>query len=823
MATADTIKQYYVNILQRDPTATESSYWTATVDSGALTLNQVRDSLASGSEATTYVDQIIRIYQAAFGRKPDVTGIDGWTDQLRADATALSKIAAGFVNSTEWKNRYGDNTVNPAVLQALYQNVLGRTGSAAEIDAWMKTGQSMTQILIGFSNSAEFTEAARPSILALKQAAGDVATSALNTVYTGSGALFDPAAGTGKTYALTTTTDNLVGTNGNDVFNASTGLSADGSTAIATTNALDTIDGGAGVDTLNIENTGAKNTLTGTFKNVENLTFIGAGNVNGNAAVDVSTFSGTIKLSQTGDTAVTLNNVTGQSIALDRVADTTDVTVALGATQASASLSNVGALGDAKFSIAGAKLETVNLSTDKTAAGKTITVDDTGNTTKTANIAASGAAAVVVNSTALENVSVTGAGLVTLTAGTAPSKTLSSVGSTGGVTYAVNLVAQQFTGGAGKDTVQFGATTKAQTLGAGDDTATIAADLGTGGSIDAGDGTDTLKMTATLAASLDDNDKFNAKVSNFEKLSVTAATNETLNLANLDGLNYVVEAGNGNGLVINGMTSGGTFEFSDASTATTVNIKDAAAGTADVINVKLSAAGSFNAGTLTSADVETVNINSDDTAASPAKDGSVIHTVVLTADKATKVVVSGDAAVNLTLTGSTKVATIDASTNEAGITTNLSVTSGITLTGTAKADTVTLGQLSIVTGGAGKDAYTVTTPTSGNTYATIKDFVATETIQYTDKGNVATAALGAKLGLADTALFADYLNAAAAGDGGTNGIGKWFQFGGDTYLVLDRDAANTFQNGVDEIVKLTGVQDLSKSSFTADGLFTFTA
>ncbi|HQT01766.1 MAG TPA: hypothetical protein PK501_01595, partial [Thiotrichales bacterium] len=530
-------------------------------------------------------------------------------------------------------------------------------------------------------------------------------------------------------------------------------------------------------------------------------------------------------LSQTADTAVAVINVKGQTLAMNKVADTTTLTATFDAAQTSATLVNTAALDTALFSVSGTKLDTINVSTDATKAttGK-LTVTDTGNTTKTFNITATAAAAVEVESTANENINVSGAGLVTLTTTTTtPTKTLSSVNSTGGVTYAVDLVAQQFTGGAGKDTVQFGATTKAQTLGAGDDQATISADLATGGSIDAGDGTDTLKMTATLAATLDNNTDFNAKVSNFEKLFVTAATNQTLNLTNLDGLNYVTEAGNGNTLTIDNMASGGTFAFTDASTATAVNIKDAATGTADVLNVVLTAAATFAAGTLTVANVETVNINADDTAAAPAKDGSVKHTMTLTADKATKVVITGDAAVNLTLTGSTKVATIDASANEAGITTNLSVASGITLTGTAKADTITLGQLSVVTGGSGKDAYTLTTPTNGNTYATITDFVATETIQFTDQGDIGTTALGNKLAIAGTAAVADYLNAATAGNGGTNGIGSWFQYSGDTYLVLDRAAANTFQNGVDEIVKLTGLVDLSKSAFTADGLFAFTA
>lgn len=597
-------------------------------------------------------------------------------------------------------------------------------------------------------------------------------------------------------------------------------------TGANTLNALDSINGGAGVDTLVLYSTGNKNNLTGTITNVENLTYVGSGTaINGDANIDLANFSNKFTLSQTADTAVAVINVKGQTLAMNKVADTTTLTATFDAAQTSATLVNTAALDTALFSVSGTKLDTINVSTDATKAttGK-LTVTDTGNTTKTFNITATAAAAVEVESTANENINVSGAGLVTLTTTTTtPTKTLSSVNSTGGVTYAVDLVAQQFTGGAGKDTVQFGATTKAQTLGAGDDQATISADLATGGSIDAGDGTDTLKMTATLAATLDNNTDFNAKVSNFEKLFVTAATNQTLNLTNLDGLNYVTEAGNGNTLTIDNMASGGTFAFTDASTATAVNIKDAATGTADVLNVVLTAAATFAAGTLTVANVETVNINADDTAAAPAKDGSVKHTMTLTADKATKVVITGDAAVNLTLTGSTKVATIDASANEAGITTNLSVASGITLTGTAKADTITLGQLSVVTGGSGKDAYTLTTPTNGNTYATITDFVATETIQFTDQGDIGTTALGNKLAIAGTAAVADYLNAATAGNGGTNGIGSWFQYSGDTYLVLDRAAANTFQNGVDEIVKLTGLVDLSKSAFTADGLFAFTA
>lgn len=547
MATADTIKQYYVNILQRDPTATESSYWVATVDSGALTLTQVRDSLASGSEATTYVDQIVRIYQAAFGRKPDVTGIDGWTDQLRADNTALFKIAGGFVNSTEWKNRYGDNTVNDAVLQALYQNVLGRTGSAAEIAAWKATGQSMSQILIGFSNSAEFASKAAPSILALKQAAADVATSALNTVFTGSGALFDPAAGNGQTYTLTVNSDAFNGTAGNDTFSAPV-VASGGVANQVTLNPLDNLDGGAGDDTLRVENTGGVQGITGTIKNIEHVAFLGTGNVNVNAAIDATPFSKSVELELTDDVAVAVNNVSGQTLIMDRVANNTVLTSAHTATATKAAFEAMGPLGNATFNYAGAQIGSASLKVDKTATGSAVTLTDTGNTTKSASVDASGASTVVVNSTALESVAVTGKGAVSLSMGTAASNGIDASKSEGGVTVTTAMAnGATFTGGDGKDSITLGATTKAHTMGKGDDTVTLTGSaLGAGGSADGGEGTDTLSMTSANAATASVNDTFEKSISGFEKVQlgqVAGGAADTINLANIDDISFVKSAG----------------------------------------------------------------------------------------------------------------------------------------------------------------------------------------------------------------------------------------------------------------------------------------
>jgi hypothetical protein len=85
------------------------------------------------------------------------------------------QLAQAFVGSAEFTERYGslnsnaslssDGAAGTVFLQALYANVLGRTGSAAEINAWLATGETTAQVLVGFSDSAEFQERANEPTL----------------------------------------------------------------------------------------------------------------------------------------------------------------------------------------------------------------------------------------------------------------------------------------------------------------------------------------------------------------------------------------------------------------------------------------------------------------------------------------------------------------------------------------------------------------------------------------------------------------------------------------------------------------------------------
>jgi S-layer protein len=130
---------------------------------------------------------------------------------------------------------------------------------------------------------------------------------------------------------------------------------------------------------------------------------------------------------------------------------------------------------------------------------------------------------------------------------------------------------------------------------------------------------------------------------------------------------------------------------------------------------------------------------------------------------------------------------------------------------------VTNDQLTQLTGGAGSDTFVIGSAGANvNIYSTITDASSGDKIQFSDIGAAGGETFArAKLSLGSTAVFQDYANLAAAGtNGATVGAISWFQFtDGNTYVVMDRSNNASFENGVDMIVKLTGLVDLSTASF----------
>ncbi|WP_421739115.1 hypothetical protein [Caulobacter sp.] len=478
----------------------------------------------------------------------------------------------------------------------------------------------------------------------------------------------------------------------------------------------------------------------------------------------------------------------------------------------------------------------------------------------------------------LKTVSVSGAAGLSADLSGATVISVDASASSGANTVTINGNKASFSGGSGVDTVTLSATAidKVITLGGGDDVVSIVgATLGTG-SIDAGGGSaDVLKMSAVSAATASGSGTFATKVTGFEQLVLTGATNQTIDVAVIGNYGHVSTSG-GNGLTLSNMASGGTLVLSGAGTAYTISNSAFTGGVNDVVNLQLtdgSTAGvSFASTGITAANVETFSITTVDSQATPS--GAFKDFVTLLGNSAQTVTVSGNAGLNLTA-ASTALTTIDASgitlggfsftsgalaaaaaikgsaTGANTITFSLATGGAVTYTGGSGADTVvgSNGLNNIVSLGNGANSYTATTGnhqvTGGAGVDAISVGGGANTIDVgsgadsviftaaTASGASFTAITGMSVGTADTITFtgqaptagalgaavvaggtlAASLDAAAASAAGSGTpVVTWFVFGGDTYVVLDHSDNTTFTAGVDYAVKLAGTLNLTTST-----------
>lgn len=568
-----------------------------------------------------------------------------------------------------------------------------------------------------------------------------------------------------------------------------------------------TLDGGEGNDTLILD---SKDLGGATIRNIENLVV----NRGTGTDYDMSLFatSFTLKGGSAG-----LTNVGSQKLTTDGA---TNLNVAMAAGQTSVDLTILNRALGADVTLQGDSLSSVKLAVDEGDNG--LDLETAGADTKVTDLAITATVSDAENDAAnvdagaladLANVTVAGAGEVALTVADGDKlKAVNAAENTGGVTVDLSGADNAaFTGGAGADKLTVEGSKVAHTLGAGDDTVVVKdtafADLAKGFSVDGGEGTDTLQMSATLAGKFKTADV----ATNFEILQLVGG-NGTVDLDNFGDIDHVaVGVLDGGTLTLNNMGNGGLLEYVAApGNAVTVSVKGADTGKTDVLNVTIANDAPVGANTLNVANVETINITADDTDLGE-DDTPVQHTMTLTANKATNVNISGDAALNLTLTGSDEITKIDASGNTGGLTVDLSKidTAGkyaVTLTGSSADDTITMGIGNKITGGEGDDTFIATAATTvdaSTSFATIMDFGAGDKLQL---GSSADSLL--KVDVNDETDFTAVVkNAFVAAQAATKDV-VWFQYQGNTFVALDVDNSNAFSNG-DYIVKLNGIVDLS--------------
>jgi S-layer protein len=340
------------------------------------------------------------------------------------------------------------------------------------------------------------------------------------------------------------------------------------------------------------------------------------------------------------------------------------------------------------------------------------------------------------------------------------------------------------------------------------------------------------------------------KATNFEKLSIGAVADataagpdtETVNLANL-AFTEVTSAGAVDGdediLALTNAASGLTLNITGEGLFT-VGVKDAATNKTDVLNIASNSDGNLTLGTVTAANVETININAvdkvvDTTGAKDAfganigdgkDDTNSVQTLTVDAGAATTVNVSGSADLGLTVDSATALTAVNASTATGAVTYTANdgtttVTGGSgndvltaagdsdVLIGGAGNDKLTAATLTTLTGGEGNDTFVMSGAVDATKYSTITDLSSGDTID-TD----ATAFNTSKVVLAANATFAQYLDAAIVATAAQDNAASWFQFGGNTFIVNEGvDATTTYDAGQDGIIGITGLVDLSTATF----------
>lgn len=78
-----------------------------------------------------------RLYQAAFDRTPDNSGLAFWIKQLDAGSSTRETMAQGFVNSAEFKSVYGADPSATALVNGFYSNILGRRPELGGFNFWV--------------------------------------------------------------------------------------------------------------------------------------------------------------------------------------------------------------------------------------------------------------------------------------------------------------------------------------------------------------------------------------------------------------------------------------------------------------------------------------------------------------------------------------------------------------------------------------------------------------------------------------------------------------------------------------------------------------
>ena len=771
-----TIQKMYVAYYGRpgDPAGLE--YWGSVLDVAEATGGNIDTIIAAFGDSAEYssnlgtgttTEQVTALYSQMFGREPDAAGLAYWIDQIDSGARTLSETALAIADGAT-----GDDSITLAnkVTAAQYYSdqvtATGATYATDDIDGAKAIIATVTSDPTTVVNSYTATDA-------------DLAGQG------GSGT-------SGETFTLTTATDTVTGGSGDDTII--------GDVSASTVNASDQISGGSGTDTLKIYGSfTAGTTNTGVMSNIENLFVSAVTNANNDFTTVANKATHGVESISIGDatllSAKTVTTTAGQSLTLATsggAATAGAVTWAGSATDTSLDLILNGYQGGTGVT------------------GKDLTV--TGALATTQNIASTGSAneaATLTLGAATTAVVVTGdqkftvlTDIVSSTSATTI-KSVDGSANTGGVniTLAADTnAAFTFTGGTGSDSITFANNSLAA--------------LTAGSQLDGGAGTtDKIGITDTALSSTELG-KINA-ATNFEVLGLNADI--TIDGSSVTSVkSFAVDTAALTDVITN-MATGAIVTHNASSTAQTYS------GAVGVNDMQLD----IGSGTNSAITATAVTIGQTQVALSSNGTTGVtnIITTLNNADNSTYTM-TGSAGLTITnATDATATGTVyDASAmtgklTMVGNTTAFSAGSGLgdVIKGGSGSDAITSSvNGATMTGNGGNDNFNVSVALGG-VAATAQAPVITD---FTSGDIVTFAAFtgtgvftSAKVDVSGAASAAAAIDIAASGTtAATNATLKWFQYGGDTYMVQDLTNTATF-TATDIVVKLTGTLDLSTATF----------
>ena len=400
--------------------------------------------------ATATENAIQQIYIGLLGRSADPEGLAYWAAEIDGETLTLEQLRANIVNEQpEYATGLGLLTRSQTV-EALYQNMFERAADDEGLEYWVNGGGSTVntdQLVLALVNGAA---AADTLVLDNKTEAAiyytentaqddfttDSATASVDDVDSTSESVDASKTATdngsqtsGQTFTLTTSVDAFVGTANNDTFN---GLDT-------TLTALDSLDGGAGTDTLNINDVagGLSVGAAQAISNIETATFRSAGG----QTVDSSTWTGLTTLNSTQSVATTLT--AAATTAINASGATGLVTVDGGSSVDVTTAAAAGVTVGATTAAAGAVTVTHTAQ-----AANALAVDGGTDSTVTASGVTTGTTTVGAVTAATGDTSVTATGAA-YTAATAV--TLGAIAATGGDTITVDVNASSDTSAAAAD------------------------------------------------------------------------------------------------------------------------------------------------------------------------------------------------------------------------------------------------------------------------------------------------------------------------------------------------------------------------------------